>query len=159
MVDYHRQLLSRLRPGALPQDILAESAAAMRERLDKLDLPDPAYRDGAVRSLEFAGHLSHPVGMSVHDVGDYFNEPLEEGMVFAVDPMMWVPEHQVYIRCEDTVVITRDGFENLTSAAPLTADEIEDAMGEPSPLLPILAERRWWSPVGTPGANHVAPTG
>ena len=41
-------------------------------------------------SLVFRGHLSHPVGMSVHDVGDYRGRPLEPGLVFAVDPMIWV---------------------------------------------------------------------
>ena len=66
----------------------------MREHLEELDFPESAYREGALESLAFAGHLSHPVGMAVHDVGDYSNAPLEPGMVFAVDPMMWVREHR-----------------------------------------------------------------
>jgi hypothetical protein len=45
--------------------------------------------------------------------------------VLSVDPMTWVPEEELYIRCEDTVVITRTGIENFTAAAPLDLDEVE----------------------------------
>jgi Xaa-Pro aminopeptidase len=141
IVEYHRELLALLRPGALPDDILAEAAGVMRERIEQLHFPGSAYRDAALAALRFAGHLSHPVGMSVHDVGDYTNGPLEPGMVFAVDPMMWVHEHELYIRCEDTVAVTEHGVEVLTADAPLDVEEVEQAMTEPSQLLPILASR------------------
>ena len=115
-VEYHRELLRLIRPGALPADILAEAAAVMRERIEELRVPDSPYKAGALRALEFSGHLSHPVGMSVHDVGDYSDGPLEVGVVFAVDPMMWVPEERSYIRCEDTVVVTETGCRTLTKS-------------------------------------------
>jgi Xaa-Pro aminopeptidase len=66
--------------------------------------------------------------MAVHDVGEYRDRPLAVGVVFSVDPMIWIPEERLYVRCEDTVVVTTDGFENLTDAAPLDCDEIETAM-------------------------------
>ena len=56
--------------------------------------------------------------------------PLVEGTVFSVDPMMWIEDEKTYIRCEDTVVVTKDGYENLTSSAPLDCDEIEKVMNE-----------------------------
>jgi Xaa-Pro aminopeptidase len=90
-------------------------------------------------ALEFTGHLSHPVGMAVHDVGDYRTRPLEEGVVMAIDPMIWIPEERQYVRCEDTVLVTADGCEVLTSAAPLDCDDIEAAMREVG-----ILER--WSP-------------
>jgi Xaa-Pro aminopeptidase len=42
--------------------------------------------------------------------------------------MMWVPEEELYIRCEDTIVVTNNGLENLTGGAPLGPDEIEAFM-------------------------------
>ena len=86
------------------------------------------YREAARRTLEFRGHLSHPVGMAVHDDGDYHHRPLVAGTVFAVDPQMWVPEERLYIRVEDTVAVTADGIENLTSDAPLALDAVEALM-------------------------------
>lgn len=82
----------------------------------------------------------HWLGMDVHDVGDYQVEDawreLEPGMVFTVEPGIYVSPsekvdprwHNIGIRIEDNVVVQRDGFENLTAAAPKTVQEIEDLM-------------------------------
>ena len=66
--------------------------------------------------------------MAVHDSGQYFGKPMLPGLVFALDPQMWVPEEEVYIRVEDTIVITDDGFINLTATAALELDEVEALM-------------------------------
>jgi Xaa-Pro aminopeptidase len=71
------------------------------------------------------GVFSHTVGMAVHDVGRYRSEPLKAGQVFAVDPQLWVPEENLYMRVEDTVVITENGVEVLTAKAPIELNEIE----------------------------------
>jgi Xaa-Pro aminopeptidase len=144
IVDYHRELLRLVRPGALPAAILAEAAATMHGRATQLPDFPASYKKGALAALEWNGHLSHPVGMSVHDVGDYTNAPLEVGMVFSIDPMLWAHEEQAYIRCEDTVVVTDRGAEVLTGDAPLDLDDIEREMTKPSDLLPVLTARPWW---------------
>jgi Xaa-Pro aminopeptidase len=66
--------------------------------------------------------------MAVHDPGGYRDRPLVPGVVFAVDPQMWVPEEELYIRVEDTVAVTDEGIENFTAAAPLELDDVEAAM-------------------------------
>ena len=43
---------------------------------------------------------------------------------------MWVPEEELYIRVEDTVVVTEQGIENLTAAAPLELDDVQAVMRE-----------------------------
>ncbi|HTW97786.1 MAG TPA: aminopeptidase P N-terminal domain-containing protein [Acidimicrobiales bacterium] len=144
VVEYHRELLRLIRPGALPADVLDEAAATMRERIEELRFPDSAYKQGAQAMLGFSGHLSHPVGMAVHDVGDYADEPFVPGTVLALDPQMWVHSERTYIRCEDTVAITDDGVEVLTASAPLDVEQIEQAMAEPSQLTPVLGARSWW---------------
>jgi len=85
----------------------------------------PAFAASAQRALEFRGHLSHTVGMDVHDGGDYPARPLVPGTVFSIDPQIWIPEENLYIRMEDTVVVTQDGVENLTELAPMELDDIE----------------------------------
>ncbi len=59
-------------------------------------------------------------------------------MVFTLDPQMWVPEEKLYIRCEDTVVVTAAGMENLTAAAPLELDETEELMRTRAASLPFF---------------------
>ena len=128
MVEYHKALLRRIRPGATADRILAEAAAEMAKVIGRTRFSKPIYKSAAQRTLEFKGHLSHAVGMAVHDVGDYRSGPLRPGVVFAVDPQMWVPEEKRYIRVEDTVAVTEDGIETLTCAAPLELGDVEAAL-------------------------------
>ncbi len=130
VVEYHKALLERIRPGVLVEQIHAETAEAMVPVIDGQSWSKPIYEEAARRMLDFRGHLSHPVGMAVHDVGPYQHLPLEPGMVFTVDPQMWVHEEKRYVRCEDTVVVTPDGIENLTGFVPLELDDCEALMQE-----------------------------
>ena len=125
MVAYHKTLLRLIRPGVTADRIMNQAAAEMAIILRRTPFSKRIYRAAAQRTLRFRGHLSHPVGMAVHDVGNYFAGPLKPGMVFAVDPQMWVPEERLYVRCEDTIAVTETGIENLTGAAPLELDDVQ----------------------------------
>jgi Xaa-Pro aminopeptidase len=107
-----------------------EADAEMRAVFEEWNWSKPHYRAAAEKGFEFRGHLSHPVGMAVHDIGKYREKPLEPGLVISIDPMIWIPEEKLYIRCEDTIVVTEDGIENLTDAAPLELEEVEQVIGE-----------------------------
>lgn len=131
MIAYHQALLAGIRPGRTDAEIHAEAARAMASYLERNPFADAVHERAARRALEFEHHLSHPVGMAVHDVGHYRGRPLRPGIVFSVDPQMRVPEERLYLRVEDTVVVTADGCENLTAAAPLEMDAVEAAMREP----------------------------
>lgn len=130
VVEYHKALLRHIRPDPTPAEVMSAAADEMRPAIAGWAFSKPVYREAALRLLDFQGHLSHGVGMAVHDVGDYHRYPLRPGTVFALDPQMWVPEEHLYIRCEDTIAITASGYENLTAAAPLELDEVERTMQE-----------------------------
>lgn len=68
--------------------------------------------------------------MAVHDVGSYKGEPLRQGLVFSVDPTLRVPEENLYLRYEDTVVVTATGAENFTDFLPSELDDLEALMRE-----------------------------
>jgi len=88
------------------------------------------------RGLTTWGCYNHPIGLATHDVMASMtgpDEPLEPGFVFACDINM--PESETMgIRIEDTVVITEDGYENLSAGLPRTVAEIESLMREPGLL-------------------------
>jgi Xaa-Pro aminopeptidase len=85
----------------------------------------PIYEAAARKMVDTGGGaLSHAVGMAVHDVGSY-RERLAPGHVFAVDPQLWVPDEHLYIRYEDTGVVTETGFENFTSFLPSDLADLE----------------------------------
>ena len=65
----------------------------------------------------------HYVGMSIHDVGDS-SLPFSPGMVIAVEPIVEDASKQLHVRIEDTVLITENGPEILTSGVPKEVDAI-----------------------------------
>ena len=130
ITTYHRTLLGLLKPGLMKDDVQQEAARIMAGVLKKTEFSKDIYRQAAERVLQ-SNPLSHPVGLAVHDGSPYKHKPLEPGVVLSVDPMMTVPEEELYIRSEDTVLVTADGIENFTGGAPLEADEIEATMKEP----------------------------
>jgi Xaa-Pro aminopeptidase len=134
VVAYHRALLAEIRPGRTACDVMDAAAEAMRPRVAGLDLGSPARTAAAESMLRWRGHLSHPVGMAVHDVGDYHAGLLEPGHVFSVDPTIVVPEERLYLRVEDTVAVTDTGLENLTGFVPLEPDDLEALWREPGLL-------------------------
>ncbi|HRP08316.1 MAG TPA: aminopeptidase P family protein [Gemmatimonadales bacterium] len=77
----------------------------------------------------FIHGLSHWVGMEVHDVGPYF-VPLEPGMVFTIEPGIYIPDESLGVRIEDVILVTESGYENLTRDAPRAAADIERLMAE-----------------------------
>ncbi|HEY1068322.1 MAG TPA: aminopeptidase P N-terminal domain-containing protein, partial [Pirellulales bacterium] len=129
VVEYQKVLLKVIRPHATIQDLSREAAAMIRPVWESWPFSKPAYREATRKMIESEIAFTHPVGMAVHDVGAYKHAPLQPGLVFALDPQMWVHEENLYIRVEDTVAVTADGVESHTAAAPLDLDEVEALVG------------------------------
>jgi Xaa-Pro aminopeptidase len=55
-------------------------------------------------------------------------EPIKQGMVFTVEPGIYIEEEQMGIRIENNVCITRNGNQDLMKHIPITTDEIEALM-------------------------------
>lgn len=134
VVAYRTALIKQIKPGVDVNHVLAEAAKEMRKYIDSSSFSKPAYLAAVEKALTFRGHMQHPVGMAVHDVGNYKSTPLTPGEVFAVDPMIWVPEEKLYVRVEDVVVVTEHGVENFTDWLPVKATDIEAIMQESSIL-------------------------
>ena len=125
VVEYHKVLLKLIRPKQTVAELAKEAAVATEPIWAEWAWSKPAYREAAKKMIDSEVAFTHPVGMAVHDVGAYKQAPLEPGLVFALDPQLWVPDEELYIRVEDTVVVTPDGVESLTRSAPLELDAVE----------------------------------
>lgn len=79
----------------------------------------------------FIHGLSHWLGMDVHDVGDY-GTPLKPGIVFTIEPGIYLAQEGLGVRIEDDVLVTARGAEWLSARAPKTTAEIERLMSRPS---------------------------
>lgn len=75
----------------------------------------------------FIHGLGHHVGLNVHDLND--PAPLNKGMVFTLEPGIYIPEEKLGVRIEDMFYVDQDGkLVMLTKGLARTADEVETAM-------------------------------
>ena len=116
--------LDAYKPGVSLSDVGARvEKMLMKEGYD----PTEKKFSGYIRN----GGYNHSIGMAVHDKMDSFDraEPLQDGFVFACD-IMAKADSVTSVRIEDTVVITKDGCEILSSGLPRTVKEIEKFMNK-----------------------------
>jgi len=130
VVKYRDALLKYIRPGITADEVMDQAKKEMEVVWKNTPFSKEIYRKAAEGALSFRGHLSHPVGLTVHDVGNYRKSPLKVGTVFSIDPMIWVPEEKLYVRLEDVVVVTETGVENFTAWLPASFEGIEKIMRE-----------------------------
>ena len=129
VLAYRNAILPRIRPGVTAKQVQDEAKLAMEPFLPKDAFSKPIYEQAARKLVQSGGGVfSHPVGMVVHDDGEYVGRPLQPGVVFSVDPQLRVPEESLYVRYEDVVVVTPDGVENFTDFLPSALDDIEKAV-------------------------------
>ncbi|HEY0457169.1 MAG TPA: Xaa-Pro peptidase family protein [Verrucomicrobiae bacterium] len=77
----------------------------------------------------FIHGLGHFVGLDVHDAGAT-HEPLAAGMVFTIEPGIYLPEEKIGVRIEDIVVVTKNGSRFLSDGLPREPEQIEQWMAD-----------------------------
>lgn len=130
IVAYRDALFRYIKPGVTANDVLDRAAADMKQYLVGKKFLKPAHAKAVEEGIKFRGHFQHPVGMAVHDVGRVHGVPLQPGMVFTIDPMIWIHEERLYIRIEDVAVVTADGVENLSAFVPSRIEDVEATIKE-----------------------------
>lgn len=94
--------------------------------LRKSDVKNEDPENRAYRKYLYHG-ISHHLGVDVHDLGTR-TEPIKPGMVFTVEPGIYIEEEKMGVRIENNVWITRNGNKDLMAGIPITVEEIEALM-------------------------------
>jgi Xaa-Pro aminopeptidase len=130
VLEYRNAVMKQIRPGVTSAQILDQAKLAMEPVFAHWKFSKPIYEKAARELVNRGGGvLSHPVGMAVHDDGNYNRGVLAAGHVFSIDPQLRVPEENLYIRYEDVIVVTDNGMENFTSFLPSELSEMEKLVG------------------------------
>ncbi len=137
--------LAVVKPGVAHDEVEKAAAMTCAEGLVRLGLlqGDPAELVKTFAHRRFTLHgVSHWVGFDVHDPSPYGqagarSRVLEAGMVFTIEPGIYIPANttgvdpkwwNIGVRIEDTVLVTRDGSDCLSCAAPREAADVEKAV-------------------------------
>lgn len=122
---------------AIDAFVAGKSSINDRDRRDPNSLDTAAYNYINTHGKDLHGQplgqywlhgLGHMVGIDVHDPADY-PAVLKPGMVFTIEPGVYIPEEKLGIRIECEFLVGQDGkLIDLDAALPHTADEVEAAM-------------------------------
>jgi Xaa-Pro aminopeptidase len=122
---------------AIDAFVAGKSTINDRDRRDTNSLDTAAYNYINTHGKDLHGQplgkywlhgLGHMVGIDVHDPADY-PAVLKPGMVFTIEPGVYIPEEKLGVRIECDFLVGEDGkLIDLDAALPHTADEVEAAM-------------------------------
>jgi Xaa-Pro aminopeptidase len=130
----HNYAKSLLKPGITINDYTDKVGEEATQQFLKIGLlkeedvknEDPDNR--AYRKYLYHG-ISHHLGIDVHDLGSR-TEPIKAGMLFTVEPGIYIEEEGMGIRIENNIWITENGNVDLFEGIPITVEEIEAAMNK-----------------------------
>lgn len=94
--------------------------------LKKSDVKNEDTDNRAYRKYLYHG-ISHHLGVDVHDLGTRTG-PIKPGMMFTIEPGIYIEEENMGIRIENNVWITKNGNKDLMKNIPITVEEIEALM-------------------------------
>ncbi len=112
LAGYHRDV------GVLMEKELVDLGLLTLADIHNQPVTAPSYK-------KFFMHgTSHHLGLNVHDYGNRYRI-FEPGMVFTVEPGIYIREEGFGIRIENDIVITADGPVDLMKSIPVETEEIE----------------------------------
>ena len=121
----HNEVIEMMKPGVPFSELNKKSSEVLTEELMKINL----IKDKSELSKYYYHGVSHFMGLDVHDLGSR-DAVLEKGMVFTVEPGLYVAEEKIGIRIEDDILITEAGCENLSKNIIRTVEDIEAFMSK-----------------------------
>jgi Xaa-Pro aminopeptidase len=131
-LQIHNYCKSILKPGISINDYTEKAGDEATKIFIKLgliskeDVKNEDKDNRAYRKYLYHG-ISHHLGIDVHDLGTR-TAPIKPGMVFTIEPGIYIEQEQMGIRIENNVWVTKTGNKDLMAKIPITAEEIEALM-------------------------------
>jgi Xaa-Pro aminopeptidase len=137
--------IDAIKPGVTKSEIHQVCVDALTSEMLDLGILKGSFEEAISEKkyLKYFPHgTGHWMGIDVHDQNPYKEDngdeiPFEEGMVMTIEPGLYIskddmniPKHYrgIGIRIEDDILVTADGYENLSIDIPKSIEEIERAM-------------------------------
>jgi Xaa-Pro aminopeptidase len=146
ILDVQIGLVEMIKPGLPYTQIQDTAVSGLTDVLLQLGLIKASREEALEQKLykKYYPHgAGHWLGLDVHDVGSYFDRDgrtrqLAPGMVLTIEPGLYIPAADegapealrgVGIRIEDNILVTANGYENLTISCPKSVEAIEAIAG------------------------------
>ena len=128
----HLFAASILKPGISIIDYtkkVGDEASVVFQKIGLISKSDVKNEDADNRAFsKYLYHgISHHLGIDVHDLGTR-TAPIKAGMVFTIEPGIYIEEEKMGVRIENNYWITKNGNNDLMKNIPITVEEIEALM-------------------------------
>lgn len=146
VLDVQKKIIEFVKPGIVFKQLHEMGASLLTDVMLDLGLLTGRKEDimAANEHRKYYPHgIGHWLGMDVHDAGLYYQKgdprPIEAGMCFTVEPGIYIPADDtsvhaslrgIGIRIEDNILVTPNGYENLTSRCPKEIADLEKVVGQ-----------------------------
>ncbi|KJZ84678.1 Xaa-Pro aminopeptidase [Clostridium sp. IBUN22A] len=121
----NKAVIEKIKPGVVYKELNAWATDLIAEECIKLGI----IKEKKDVSKYYWHSIGHNLGLDTHDVEPQGrNFVFEEGMVFTVEPGIYISEESIGIRIEDDVLVTAGGCEVLTKGMMKEVSEIEAFM-------------------------------
>ncbi len=124
VLEGQKKVISAIRPGIEFRSLNTILIDYYEKALKELGL----IKDKSEVGKYYYHGVSHSLGLETHDAGRHNEGLLEAGMVFTVEPGLYIEEEGIGIRIEDNVLVTDDGCRVLSDDIIKEADDIENFM-------------------------------
>ena len=121
----NKSVIEKIKPGVVYKELNAWSKDLIAEECIKLGI----IKEKEEVSKYYWHSIGHNLGLDTHDLEPQGREfVFEKGMVFTVEPGIYISEEGIGIRIEDDVLVTEDGCEVLTKDMIKEVKDIEEFM-------------------------------
>ena len=123
VLKVNEEIIKSIKPGIRYKDINEKATDLIADECIKLGL----IEDKKDVKKYYYHSIGHSLGMDTHDIETPHRDiTFEPGVVFTVEPGIYIEEEGIGIRIEDDILVTEDGAINLSSDIIKTVDEIEE---------------------------------
>ena len=127
VLKVNEEIINDIKPGKTFRDINKKATDLIAEECIKLGL----IKEKSEVSKYYFHSIGHSLGLDTHDLETPHRDiTFKEGIVYTVEPGIYIEEENMGIRIEDDILVTKDGVVNLTSGMIKTVEEIETFMAK-----------------------------
>ncbi len=119
----NEEVMKAVKPGVTTLDLQKLTKSILAEGCKAIGL---IKEDSEIDKYYFHG-VSHPLGLDTHDVGPR-GIVLQPGMIITDEPGLYIEEESIGIRIEDDILVTENGYVNLSADIIKSVEDIEAYM-------------------------------
>jgi len=125
VLEANETVMKAVKPGVTTSELQDITKRILADGCKKIGL----IKDDSELDKYYFHSVAHPLGLDTHDVGPR-NIELKPGMIITDEPGLYIEEECIGVRIEDDILVTEDGYVNLSAHIIKSVEDIEEFMSK-----------------------------